>query len=230
MHDFGKIAYLDVHKTGSSYVSKFLNSCCTLETLRFSKHDWVRDDWRSDCFYFITLRNPYDMYSSLYRFGLDKKGGVFSRIKKFGMLDCYESFEKFVNFCLEEQNANILGYSYTREISKHIGFMSFRFMKLSLQFPMKQINECIRKGHSLDTLEPKFITKLEIKNEKLRSELMRLSLDLFPEYFDVIKVHDFMNTNLRVNESQITKDKVDDLSEETLARMSDQEWLLMSRY
>lgn len=230
MHDFGKIAYLDVQKTGSTYVSQFLNSCCTLAPVRFLKHDWVRDDYRSDCFYFITLRNPHDMWSSLYRYGLDKKGALFNRLNEVGMLNCYESFEKFVNFCLDEEHANFLGDGYNRDISKHIGFMSFRFMKLSLQFPMKQINQCIIQGLSLDTLEPKFITRLEIKNEKLSEGLTRLSLDLFPKYFDVIKVQNFMNANFRINESQTAKNKIDHLTNETLEQMWSKEWLLMSRY
>lgn len=230
MHDFGNIAYLDVHKTGSTFVSQFLDSCCILAPLKFSKHDWVRQDYRSDCFYFITIRNPYDMWSSLYRFGLDKKGDVFDRLSKVGLLDCYQSFEKFVNFCLDEENGNLLGYDFSREISERVGFMSFRFMKLSLQFPMEQINQCIQDGLSLDTLEPRFITKLEIKNENLNKELMRLSLDVFPEYFDVIKVKNFFENNSLINESQTPITNVDSLSDDTLVRMWSKEWLLMSRY
>lgn len=230
MHDFGEIAYLELHKTGSTYVNQFLNSCCRLAPLRFSKHDSVREDYRSDCFYFITIRNPNDMWSSLYRFGLDKKGGVFNRLSKVGLLDCYESFEKFVNFCLDEENANLLGDNFNREISERVGFMSFRFMKLSLQFPMQQINQCIQDGLSLDTLEPRFITKLEIKNEALNKELKKLSLDLFPEYFDIIKVQNFLEDNSKINESQTPKTIVDSLTDDTLERMWSKEWLLMSRY
>jgi hypothetical protein len=180
MHDFGKIAYLDVQKTGSSYVSEFLNSCYILKQVRFAKHDGVREDYRSDCFYFITLRNPYDTWSSLYRYGLDRRGDIFNRLNRVHMLGCYETFDKFVNFCLDEEHANLLCNDYNSEISEFIGFMSFRFLKLSLQFPMRYIKRCISEGLSLRTLENKFITRLEIKNEKLNEQLATLSLEIIP--------------------------------------------------
>ena len=181
MHDFGKLAYLDVHKTGSSYVSDFLNTCCTLQQVRFSKHDWVREDYRQDCFYFITIRNPIDMWSSLYRFGLDKKGDVYNRLYKIGLSSKYESFNSFVEFCLNEKNADLLGFDYNEEISKLIGFMSFRFLKLSLRYPMKQIRQCINNSLNLQALENNFITKLEIKNEMLDEGLINLSMKLYPQ-------------------------------------------------
>ena len=38
MHDFGKIVYLGLQKSGSSFVNKFLSECCTLEEKKFRKH------------------------------------------------------------------------------------------------------------------------------------------------------------------------------------------------
>ena len=230
MHDFGKLAYLDVHKTGSSYVSDFLNTCCTLQQVRFSKHDWVREDYRQDCFYFITIRDPVDMWSSLYRFGLDKKGDVYSRLYKIGLLSKYESFNSFVEFCLNEKNANLLGFDFNYEISKLIGFMSFRFLKLSLRYPMKQIRQCINNGLNLQTLENNFITKLEIKNEKLDEGLINLSTKLYPEYFNAEKVSEYMHSNSKVNESKISKYEIDSLSDKTLECLHHKESLLISRY
>jgi hypothetical protein len=160
MHDFGKIVYLDMHKTGSSYVSQFLNNCCVLDQLKFSKHDWIRDDYRSDCFYFITVRHPQELWLSLYRYGLDCKGDVFNRLKQLNMLHQYQSFDIFLKFCLDENNASLLGYDYNSEISNHIGFMSFRFLKLSLQFPMNKINHCINTNKDFYSLESKFMETL----------------------------------------------------------------------
>ena len=131
---------------------------------------------------------------------------------------------------LDEERANLLGYGYNSDISKLIGFMSFRFLKLSLQFPMKRINQCIKEGLSLRTLEAEFITQLEIKNEKLSEELTILSLELFPQYFDAIKVKNFMKTNFKINEGQTPINNIDCLTDQTLKRMWSKEWLLMSRY
>jgi len=230
MHDFGKLAYLDLHKTGSCYVTRFLRQCCKLEELNFAKHDWVRNNYSRDCFYFISIRKPLSIYSSLYRYGLDKKGSIYFRIKKAKILSAYETFDTFVKFCLQDKNANILGENYGNEISKHIGFMSFRFLKLSLQFPMQKILKCLSEGSNLSTLENSFITKLEIKNETLNDDLKRLSLDLFPQYFDKEKVDSFLGKNLRINESTISSNDIDDLSNETLINMHQKEWLLSSRF
>jgi predicted amidophosphoribosyltransferase len=230
MHDFGKLAYLDVHKTGSSYVSDFLNTCCTLQQVRFSKHDWVREDYRQDCFYFITIRNPIDMWSSLYRFGLDKKGDVYNRLYKIGLSSKYESFNSFVEFCLNEKNADLLGFDYNEEISKLIGFMSFRFLKLSLRYPMKQIRQCINNSLNLQALENNFITKLEIKNEMLDEGLINLSMKLYPQYFNAEKVSKYIHSNSKVNASKISKYEIDSLSDKNLENLHHKESLLISRY
>jgi hypothetical protein len=230
MHDFGKLVYLDVHKTGSSYVSDFLNTCCTLEQVRFSKHDWIREDYRPDCFYFITIRNPLEMWSSLYRYGLDKKGDIFNRFQNFDLLSKYENFDTFVEFCLNEENAKLLGFDYDNDIAKYIGFMSFRFLKLSLQYPMKKIHECLTRRRNLKTLELDFISKYEIKNEKLAEGLEKISLEIHPEYFNINKVKEYILLNKRINESKISKNEAGILSDKNLEILHSKEWLLMSRY
>ena len=95
---------------------------------------------------------------------------------------------------------------------------------------MRYIKRCISEGLSLRTLENKFITRLEIKNEKLNEQLATLSLELVLQYFDAIRVHDFLKNNFRINQSKRTKNEVDNLTDETLKRMHSKEWLLMSRY
>jgi len=230
MHDFGKLAYLDVHKTGSTYVSNFLNNCCTLQQVRYLKHDWIRGDYRQDCFYFITVRNPVDMWSSLYRYGLDGKGDVFNRLHKAELLSAYYNFNNFMSFCLDEENANLLGFNYSREISNFIGFMSFRFLKLSLQYPMKQIQKCIHERINLHTLESNFITNFEIKNERLSEGLSKLSLEIYPQYFDADKVKRYVGLNLKINESRKSKSQLEALNNKILEKVYSKEWLLMSRY
>ncbi len=230
MHDFGKLAYLDVHKTGSSYVSDFPNNCCILQQVRYSKHDWLREDYRQDCFYFITVRNPVDMWSSLYRYGLDGKGDVFNRLRKAELLSSYDNFDNFLSFCLDEENANLLGFGYSSEISNFIGFMSFRFLKLSLQYPMKKIQRCIKEKINLQTLESNFITNFEIKNERLAEELLILSLEICPQYFDASMVKKYVGFNIKKNESKKSKSHIENLNKKILEKVYSKEWLLMSRY
>ena len=65
---------------------------------KLQKHGVVRDDYASEMFYFITIRHPYDLYSSLYRYGLDGRGGVYKGLKELGKSTVYASFDSFIEF------------------------------------------------------------------------------------------------------------------------------------
>ena len=231
MHDFGKIVYLEMQKTGSTFVNSFLRECCLLEEISYKKHGVVRDDYASDKFYFITIRHPYDLYSSLYRYGLDGRGGVYKGLKELGKSTVYASFDSFIEFVADPKNAVHLDARYNEEIAKQLGFMSFRFMRLSLQFPEKLMTEKLSSGESLLELEGKFITNLEMKNEKLNDELLRLSTELFPDIFDREKVAKFIDSTPRINASNtLNDDKLCDDREKFLAHLETKETLLLSRY
>jgi hypothetical protein len=91
MHDFGEIVYLDLQKTGSTFVSEFLKFACVCPEQKFQKHGWITEDLRSSATYFITVRHPHGLYSSLYRYGLDRKGAIYNRLQRAGRLSTYES-------------------------------------------------------------------------------------------------------------------------------------------
>ena len=230
MHDFGKIVYLDLHKTGSTYISKFLKSCCLLTENKFSKHDWIRDDYDSNNFYFISIRHPLSLYSSLFRYGLDGQGEVWHRLRKSNNLSVYSSFNSFVEFLIDEDNANLLGCGYNQIYAKHIGFMSFRFLKLSLQFPHRTINHHLNNKGNIEELQKLFITNLEIKTENLNDELKVLATESYAQYFQQDAVSDFLYKAERENVSNTKSDEVDRLSDTTLSILSSKEKLLLSRY
>ena len=230
MYDFGKIVYLDLHKTGSTYVSKFLKSSCLLPKNKFSKHGCIREDYDSNNFYFISIRHPLSLYSSLFRHGLDGKGGVWNRLRKSNNLSVYSSFDSFVKFLIDEDNANLLPDGYNQIYAKHKGFMSFRFLKLSLQFPHRKINHSLNNQGNIEELEKLFITSLEIKTENLNDELRVLATERYPQYFQQDAVSDFLHKAERMNISSTKSDEVDRLSDTTLSILSSKEKLLLSRY
>lgn len=230
MHDFGKIAYLDMHKTGSSYVSRFLRACCALEEVRFRKHDCVRNDYNPECFYFTSIREPIGLYSSLYRYGLEEKGGVFHSLKHHNLLSCYESFNSFTSLLLDSDAAPCVAPGYTTEIAQQIGFMSFRFVTLSLQFPGPQITNAMKQGQEIRSLEKNFITSFEMKTENLTDDLKSLSLVIFPQYFNENKVGRFFDENEASNKSAIPHESIDALSNELKDKVAKKEDLLLSRY
>lgn len=230
MHDFGAFVYLDLHKTGSTYVSSFLTSCCLLPEVRFAKHESVKEDYRPESFYFTTIRHPLRMWSSLYRYGLERKGFVYVRISEAGLTSCYEDFDKFVSFCLEPENAIHLGEGYTFEISQQIGFMSFRYLALSLHKPHEAIHQSLSTSLPLEKLDSQFITSLEIKNEELGAALWKFSHEIFPQHFDRVKASKFLGQNTKLNASKLETTEIKGLQESTLNLLYAKEHLILSRY
>ena len=145
MHDFGKLVYLDLHRTGSTYTTRFLRHSLILEEKKFVKHDWVRGDFNPHTFYFMTIRHPLAMYQSLYAYGSEGKGFIFQRLKQEQLQSVYKTFDHFVAFMLDENNAELLGERYSKKLALRTGFMSFRYLKLSLQYPLKKISVRLQK-------------------------------------------------------------------------------------
>jgi len=240
VHDFGRFVYLDMQKTGSTYTSKFLQHTCKLQEVRYEKHVPVRDSFSRTAFYFITIRHPLSLYSSLYRYGLDRRGGVFHRLEQANLLNVYSDFDEFLTFVLRPENAAVLGEGYTPDIARHIGFMSFRFLKLSLQYAFRNIDLYTARKNSfwkfafptsVMNLQQQFITHLEIKNENLRDELAHLALERFPEYFNETLVRAFLSEVDGANESKTKASQLDvALSKNVLKTLKSREKLLWSRY
>jgi hypothetical protein len=240
VHDFGRFVYLDMQKTGSTYTSKFLQHTCKLPEVRYEKHVPVRDSFSRTAFYFITIRHPLSLYSSLYRYGLDRRGGVFHRLEQANLLNVYSDFDEFLTFVLSPENSAVLGEGYTPDIARHIGFMSFRFLKLSLRYPLRTIDEYIARKNSLLNfafpanvmdLQKEFIPHLEIKNENLKDELANLALVRFPECFDETLVLAFLSESEGANESKTKASQLNiALSENIFKTLKNREKVLWSRY
>lgn len=230
MHDFGRIVYLDFQKTGSSFVSQFLRAACLHPEIKLQKHVWIRQDYRPDAVYFTTIRQPLMLYSSLYRFGLEERGGVFKAIKSAGLISVYRSFESFVALLLDEENAEILHPHYTRKVASELGFLSFRHLLLSLQFPLEKVRAAVESNEPIAALMGQSIISHVLKNEYLNAELLRLSTEVLPEHFDLEKAREFLERAPRVNQSKLLPDVVQLQSKELSAAIEAKEALLLHYY
>ena len=230
MHDFGKIVYLDFQKTGSSFVSQFLRAACIHPERRLQKHAWIEDDFSSDAVYFITVRHPLMLYSSLYRFGLDRRGGIHNRLVEANRASVYSSFESFTAFMLDPGNAAILHPRYGGKAAQEMGFMSFRYLLLNLQFPLVKVRDSITRGHALSSLMDASIISHVLKNENLNGELLRLSTELLPEHFDAVRAQEFLARAPRVNESKTASATLQLDSRELTDAVAAREALLMACY
>lgn len=231
MIEYEQLAYMDLQKTGSTFVRQFLKQCCTDKLVRLKPHGVAGPNFNPNCYYFITIRDTRALYSSLYRYGLTKKGGFFNKMSKARKLDQYKSFETFVRYCLDEKNAHLFGSEYDEEIGKHIGFMSYRFLRLSLKSPTETIATCIKSGMPLTSLEGDFITNLEIKNEYLNEGIRHLASERFPDLFDQKKVAEYLGKNKQTNKTKVLTSEIDrELSSDTEKLLQKKETLLLSRY
>ena len=230
MHDFGKVVYLDFQKTGSSFVSQFLRAACLHPERKLQKHVWIGHDYRPETVYFTTVRHPLMLYSSLYRFGLDRRGGVFSAIERAGLISAYSSFETFVEFLLDDKNSEILHAHYTRTVASELGFLSFRHLLLSLQFPLEKVRVAVESGKPVAALMGQSIISHVLKNEYLNAELLRLSMEVLPEHFDEARAREFLDHSPRVNESTLSAEVVQLQSRELGAAIEAKEALLLDYY
>jgi hypothetical protein len=134
MIDFGKIVYLDVQKTGSSFVTRFLRANLTLPERARRLHAPV-SQYLPDVFYLTSVRNPLAQYISLFQYGLQGRGGMVERFAKAGMADFYQpdtaAFERWLGFMIAPENAGFFGPAYSRALPQLIGLQSYRFLSLS---------------------------------------------------------------------------------------------------
>lgn len=230
MHDFGKIVYLELQKTGSSFVCQFMKAACVHPELRHQKHMHIDAEYRPDAVYFITVRRPPMLYSSLYRFGLDKRGGLYASLAKAGRLSVYQSFESFADYLLDPANGPFLHPFYSREIASEIGFVSFRYLLLNLQFPISKIQLCAQQKMPVSPLMEQSIISHVLKNESLNSDLLRLSTELLPEHFDAEKARAFLDQAPRANQSTTAADVLPLESPDIIRAIEARETLVMAHY
>lgn len=248
MHDFGGLVYLDLHKTGSNYVSAFLRASCTLREVKNEKHKPITSDYRSDSFYFITVRHPLQAYASLFRYGMGGKGFVRHWLGRAGHNALYGegpgAFAQWLSFVLDSQNAASLGADYAAFVGvpdvKHgqnpagkgkyaaqrsgngtaphdrlatstdsysgpprddIGLMSFRFLTLTLAFPMRSLSRLAAQPDFDAAVRREAIDDLVIRQEKLEAGLFALASDVRPDLFDLGAANRFLAKGNRINAS-----------------------------
>ncbi len=205
MIDLGKIVYLDMQKTGSSFTTKFLRRCCTLKSVSADTHGIAQKNVDKDAFFFTTIRNPFDLYVSLFKFGCQGKGGTYIRLRSAGLDGCYKpdtaSFNKWLELMLGGEEAGADDPKFKLLKPYGIGLMSFRHLKLSFQFPFRKFREITSYEDVEKLYENDKILNKVVRNEELAEGLSEIATDMFPQYFDAKRVSAFLAENERVNAS-----------------------------
>lgn len=226
MQDYGQFCYLGVQKTGSTFISRTLNEVSRLPLLPTKKRRFVESAsardlpnvlaskltgnrriggiFRKDCFYFNSIRNPFDYYASLYNYGCDGRGGLAKNIRNSGFGNLYdntsEGFLSWISFVMDPQNARYCEPEYANSCSEAVGFFTYRFLRMSFVDPLGKLKK-LRNPEDAQGMYSAFnICEATIRQERLNSDLtMLLNKQLRDHVSDT--AHDLISQSTKVNAS-----------------------------
>lgn len=201
MLDFGKFCYLHVEKTGGTYVSQILQDASLLPLWRSKLHDTVAETlsvghvldqlkntkrpdrvkgglFRKNCFYFNSVREPFNYYASLYNYGCDGRGGAAYALRQHGKGHLYDGTERgflnWVDFVLDGNSAQIWHDEYSQTCAHGVGFLTYRFLRLSVSNPRIKLSSIKSSADALSLYQKHNICNYTLKTETLNQDLCYL--------------------------------------------------------
>ncbi len=235
MIDFGKIVYLDVQKTGSSTVMRFLKECTTLPELARHRHAPAKA-YRLDTFYFTSVREPILQYISLFQYGLQGKGGMVQRFKDAGMADYYQpstaAFERWLGFMIAPENAGFFGTRYRNTLPHLVGLQSYRFLALSFIKPGPTLRGVNTKAELRALYARKKLHSHVIKTETLNQDLENLLDSEVGTFFKPREqVVSYLQNSKRAKKSRaVAGFQPAHISPDLISEMKKREWLLYENF
>jgi hypothetical protein len=237
MHEFETFVFLDVQKTGSTFVSHFLTEFCTEEVMKYKKHKRVEERYDPKKFYFITARNPLDQYISLYSHGCAGMGGLARRLRKRGHGDLYDStwdgFRQWLKFVLKPDVSHMLDDEYGDDANDHIreliGFQTYRFLELALRTPLETLAECKTQDDVRTAYKETNIANYVVHHETFADDLIAL---ITTKLKYAIRDLDGAIKHIREAPKLNTSDRIDAfeadprLGRKIQSQLDEREWLL----
>jgi hypothetical protein len=179
MHEFETFVYLDVQKTGSSFVASVLKKFSREKLVRKVLHTGIGGEYDATKFHFISVRDPYEQYLSLYSFGCQGKGKLVKRLTKRGLAHLYDGtaagFSAWLRFILDQNSAAYLpGYGDLKEIPTIMGFQSYRVLQLAMRSAQNALATCKNRNDVRAAFESNNISQYTVRTESLRADLLDL--------------------------------------------------------
>ncbi|MEL6563101.1 MAG: hypothetical protein AAFQ59_01550 [Pseudomonadota bacterium] len=236
MHDFGQLVYMDMHKTGSSQTSHFLRACCVLPEVSFVKHAFLRSRRKADAYYFTTIRNPLSAYFSLFRYGLDGKGGYFLRMARKGHGHLYRndaaSYAAWLRVTLQPDHMAHMYGGLSKFMELGFGVLSARHMLFSLEKPKKRIETCQSQSEAVRLFQAGNINHSVVQVEHLNDGLVKLATRTKPDLFDQGRVHTYFAQQAALPINRSISEVMGDvrLDDATLDLLYARENLIFDRY
>jgi hypothetical protein len=235
MLEFETFAYLDVQKTGSTFISYFLQKFSKEKEVSYRQHRNAGDAYDPGKFYFISIRDPLDQYLSLYSFGCGGDGALRKKLRRRGLDDLYDStwkgFRRWLRFALAPENADVFSAEYGegKNLSDLIGFQTYRFLELAFSNPIEVLGSCHTRDDIREAYRQHNISKYTIRNETLNDNLGELlSRHLRNSITDLDEAREFLSAGHRLN----TSDRFDKFQHDSSLppkleqSLHEREWLL----
>jgi hypothetical protein len=153
MIEYEKFIYLDMYKTGSTYIDSLLKKLVEGQPVRRTRHAPITKGrpffWKQGKYAFATVRNPWDWYVSMWAYSIKQPNVLFFRDvrkvlgpegskKLFDAENPKESFATWLRALADPKflNSVMIGHPYSKtSLNKFLGFYSYRFMRVTTPHP-----------------------------------------------------------------------------------------------
>ncbi len=240
MYEFPNFVYLDVEKSGTTFIFQVLSKFSSEEGILRDHHEPMPLDCDRSKFYFISVRDPLDSYISLYSFGCGARGKMRMRFKRRDLLHFYDGttdgFNKWLKFTLKKKNRDVVDGGYAdagSNIPELMGPQSYRYLRLAVPGSRGRIDECKTKDDVRALYEKEKLPAFVIRYENFVPDLSALLRGPLCKWVtDVDAAVEFVNTAPPRNSS----DRVDRNNEDfavwprLLDKLREREWLLFELF
>ncbi|NNU27901.1 hypothetical protein [Isoptericola sediminis] len=182
MHAFHTLAYLDVEKSGSTYVSQFLRDFLDDDEVWCRKHHELEDRPPAGRLHVLSVRDPVDTYLSLFSYGCQGRGGLFGRLRDAGHGALYDGtaagFDRWLDVVLDPASAAVLDPpSYHRRgVAEHTGLLSYRVARLAAPRPDRWMRDVGSPEEFVAAYRRHHVVDVVLRNESLPQDLEALVL------------------------------------------------------
>ena len=180
MQAFQSLAYLDVEKTGTAFVNRFLREHLDEPELDYRRHGLLEAHPPTNRLHVISVRNPVDQYLSLFSYGCDSRGEFWKVMAEQGFGRLYEptsaAFGRWIDFVLDPANARYIpNRNYLASgVAPYIGMMSFRVVRLAIPQPVRNLKAATSYEDVRRIYQDLSVVDFVVHTETLAADLERL--------------------------------------------------------
>ena len=237
MHEFETFVYLEMEKTGSTFIASFLRNNTAERLLHADKHAGMGADCDRSKFYFTSVRDPLDAYISLYSFGCRWRGKFRTVLSQLGQSALYDGtlagFSLWLAYVLDPANAASFGDGYEAHggIAGLVGLQSHRFLRLVIPDAERVLLGCRNKDDIRRAYGEERLTGAVVRHEHLTADFTALLRGKLAHAFDegtaeALQSERRRNPSRRVDSGDAAFIPAPAL----LARLREREWFLYETF